>query len=284
MKTGLVVEGGGMKCAYSAGILDRFLDDGITFDECIGVSAGAGNTASFVAGQRGRNLRFFVEHPKDPRYMGMRHFFTKGSFFNIRYIYGDLSNSTGADPLDYACMQENSTEFWMTTTDAETGNACYFEKSEMAADDYRFIMAGCAIPALCRPIEINGRMYYDGGVADPIPLQKAFDDGCRKVVVLLENARTFVRQPQEMKPAYHFLLRKYPKMIEMIDNRHLRYRETLKWVSEMEKEGRIFIFAPPENTGVSTSTKDFDLLQKLYDTGIADYDSKREALLSYLED
>ena len=87
-----------------------------------------------------------------------------------------------------------------------------------------------------------------------------------------------------MKPAYHFLLRKYPKMIEMIDNRHLRYRNTLKWVYEMEKEGRIFIFAPPENTGVSTSTKDFDLLQKLYDKGIEDYNLKREELISYLED
>ncbi|HJJ86270.1 MAG TPA: patatin family protein, partial [Methanocorpusculum sp.] len=120
--------------------------------------------------------------------------------------------------------------------------------------------------------------------ADPIPLQKVFDDGCEKVVVILENPRTFVRQPQGMKPAYHFLLRKYPKMIEMIDNRHLRYRKTLKWVYEMEKEGRIFIFAPPENTGVSTSTKDFDLLQKLYDKGVEDYNLKREELISYLED
>jgi len=284
MKTGLVVEGGGMKCAYSAGILDRFMDDGITFDECIGVSAGAGNIASYVSGQQGRNLRFFVKHAFDPRYMGMRHFITKGSFFNLRYIYGELSNSDGADPLDYVSMQKNPAEFWMTATDAETGNARYFEKSEMAADDYRAIMAGCAIPALCRPIEIDGRMYFDGGVADPIPLQKAFDDGCEKVVVLLENARTFVRQPQGMRASYHFLLRRYPKMIEMIDNRHLRYRETLKWVYEMEREGKAFIFAPPENTGISTGTKDKALLQKLYDTGAADYTACRDALFAYLEE
>ncbi|HJJ65793.1 MAG TPA: patatin family protein, partial [Methanocorpusculum sp.] len=94
----------------------------------------------------------------------------------------------------------------------------------------------------------------------------------------------FVRSPQRMRQAYCAMLRKYPKIVEMIDERHLRYRETLKWVYEMEKEGRIFIFAPPENTGVSTSTKDFDLLQKLYDKGIEDYNLKREELISYLED
>lgn len=273
-----------MKCAYSAGILDRFLDDGITFDECIGVSAGAGNVASFVAGQRGRNLRFYVKHTQDPRYMGMRHFITKGSYFNLRYIYGDLSNATGDDPFFYARACENPAEFYLTTTDAKTGAARYFEKSEMAVNDYRVLMAGCAIPALCRPIEIDGREYFDGGVADPVPLQKAFDDGCSKVVLVLENPRTFVRQPQDMQAAYHFLLRKYPKMIEMIDNRHTRYRETLKWVYEMEREGRVFIFAPPEGTGVTTSTKDVALLQKLYDRGIADYDAQRDALLAYLEE
>ena len=127
-------------------------------------------------------------------------------------------------------------------------------------------------------------MYYDGGLADPVPLQKAFDDGCDKVVVLLENPRTFVRQPQKMASAYHFLLRKYPKMIEMIDDRHLRYRETLQRVYQMEQEGRVFIFAPPENTGVSTTTKDPELLQKLYTCGIADYDAQRAAMLSYLEE
>lgn len=284
MKTGLVVEGGGMKCAYSAGVLDRFLDDGITFDECIGVSAGAGNVASYVSGQRGRNLRFYVEHPQDSRYMGFRHFFTKGSFFNLRYIYGELSNATGGDPFFYARACENPAEFWLTTTNAETGDARYFSKTEMAVNDYRVLMAGCAIPALCRPIEIDGKQYFDGGVADPIPLQKAFDDGCRKVVLVLENPRTFIRPPQDMKAAYHFLLRKYPKMIEMIDNRHLRYRETLKWVYEMERQGKVFIFAPPEGTGVSTSTKDKDLLQKLYDRGIADYDAQKNALRSYLEE
>lgn len=194
------------------------------------------------------------------------------------------SNSTGADPFDFPAALANPASFYLITTDAETGIPRYFRKEEMAVNDYRILMAGSSIPALCCPVEIDGRMYYDGGLADPIPLQKAYDDGCEKVVLLLENPRTFVRPPQGMSAAYHFLLRKYPKMIEMIDDRHLRYRETLKWVYQMEREGKVFIFAPPENTGVSTTTKDSDLLQKLYNRGIADYDAQREAMLSYLEE
>ena len=100
-KSGLIVEGGGMKCAYSAGILDAFLDDNVTFDYCMGVSAGAANTASYLAGQRGRNLRFYIEHVKDPRYISIKNLIKTGSLFGLQYIYGTLTNSTGNDPLDY---------------------------------------------------------------------------------------------------------------------------------------------------------------------------------------
>ena len=100
MKTGLVVEGGGMKCAYSAGILDRFLDEHITFDYCIGVSAGSANTASYLAGQRGRNLRFYVDHLNEPGYMGVKNLLRTGQFFGLQYIYQTLTNSDGADPIE----------------------------------------------------------------------------------------------------------------------------------------------------------------------------------------
>lgn len=112
-KTGLIVEGGGMKCAYSAGILDRFLDDKITFDYCIGVSAGAANTLSYLAGQRGRNLRFYTVHLDDPRYLSVRSLLRTGNLFGLEYIYGTLTNSDGADPIDYDAIMKNPAEFYM---------------------------------------------------------------------------------------------------------------------------------------------------------------------------
>lgn len=282
MKTGLVVEGGGMKCAYSAGVIDGLLDDHITFDECIGVSSGSANTASFVAGQRGRNIRYYIEHPLDPKYCGAKQFIFHGSFFNLPYIFGTLTNEGGKDPLDYDAMMANPAEFLLVATDAETGEATYFSKHDMPRNDYRAIMASCAIPALGKPIEINGRKYFDGGVADSIPLQKAFDDGCDKVVVILENPRSFLRPPQKYKAIYHFLLRKYPVIADMVDTRYLRYRECLKWVYEMEKEGRIFVFTPPENSGITTSTVDIPKLKKLYADAFAGYQERRGELFRYL--
>lgn len=101
MKIGLVAEGGGMKCAYGAGILDRFLDDNIHFSYVIGVSAGSANTASYLAGQKGRNRRFYTDHINDPDYFGAKSFLRTGNLFNLRYIYADITNSTGKDPLNY---------------------------------------------------------------------------------------------------------------------------------------------------------------------------------------
>ena len=144
MKTGLVVEGGGMKCAYSAGILDRFLDEHITFDYCIGVSAGSANTASYLAGQRGRNLRFYVDHLNEPGYMGVKNLLRTGQFFGLQYIYQTLTNSDGADPIDYPAIVENPAEFELVATDAATGKPVYFTKDDMKQDDYRAIMASCA--------------------------------------------------------------------------------------------------------------------------------------------
>ncbi|HIY63860.1 MAG TPA: patatin family protein, partial [Candidatus Mediterraneibacter stercoripullorum] len=136
-KIGLVVEGGGMKCAYNAGILDAFLDRGITFDYCIGVSGGAGNVASFVAGQRGRNLRFFTDHIHSPKYFGIKSLLKTGNLFGLQYIYGELTNSAGKDPRDFAAIMKNPIKYEVVATNALTGKAKYFGKEDMKQDDYR---------------------------------------------------------------------------------------------------------------------------------------------------
>ena len=128
MKTGLIVEGGGMKCAYSAGVLDAFLDENITFDYCIGVSAGAANSASFLAGQRERNMRYYTEHVQDPRYISVRSLLKTGSLFGLQYIYGTMTNEGGKDPLDYDAYHNNPTETYLPATDAMTGLKMRYEE------------------------------------------------------------------------------------------------------------------------------------------------------------
>lgn len=281
-KTGLIVEGGGMKCAYSAGVLDAFLDEGIEFDYAIGVSAGSANTASFLAGQRGRNLRFYTDWIEDPDYFGFKSFVKNGNLFNLQHIYGDMTNSTGVDPIDFPAICSNPTEYWIVATDARTGKPAYFPKSAMKQDDYRCIMASCALPAACRPVFIDGRPYYDGGVTDAIPVGRALADGCDKIVAILSKPRGFVKKPEGMKFLYSILCRKYPKTIQALNNRHVMYASCQKKLYDLEKTGRAFIFAPSDPPKMSTYTMDRAVEQQLYDLGLKDFSSVKNQFKSFL--
>ncbi len=282
-KTGLVVEGGGMKCAYSAGILDRFLDDGITFDYCIGVSAGSANTASYLAGQRGRNLRFYTQHIHEEGYFGLDSYLKTGDLFGLHYIYATLTNSDGGDPLGMPEIKRNPAEFEVVATNARTGKAEYFDGKKMPQDDYRLIMASCALPAACQPVQFKNSYYYDGGVADSIPLQRAIDRGCTRSVVILSKPRDFVMEPQSARLFYTWKCREYPEIVKILNHRHLFYREQQKFIFEKEKEGSVFIYAPSRHLPMSTYAMNAEENQALYDLGLSDYDETREALLKFLE-
>lgn len=282
-KIGLVVEGGGMKCAYGAGILDRFLDDNIEFDYIIGVSAGSANAASFLARQRGRNKRFYTEYLDDPEYLGMKNYIENGQLFGLQYIYGTLSNADGRDPLDYDAIMANPAEFEAVATDAWTGRPVYFGKDQLTQDDYSIIMASSALPVMCKPVRINNRFYFDGGVSDAIPVKRAFEKGCDKVVVITSKPYDFVKNPEGARLVYKNKLKgKYPNMVKALDNRHLMYRRCSALMHECEKEGTAFIFAPSNPPKMSTYAKDKEIEEQLYNLGLADYDKLKDKLVEFL--
>lgn len=282
-KTGLVVEGGGMKCAYCAGVLDQFLENGITFDYCIGVSAGAASVASYLAGQKGRNLRFYTEYIDDPWYFGMRSFLKNGDLFNLKYIYGDLTNSGGRDPLDLEALKKNPAEYEIVATCAETGEGVYFSKDDLIQDDYRHVMASCAIPAVCRPVEIDGKHYYDGGLADSIPMQRALDRGCDKLVVIASKSRKFVKTPEKFRLMYTLMCRKYPKAVKALNDRYLTYRRQQKLMFDLEKAGTAFLFTPETDRKINTFTMDREVNQHMYDLGVQDFRRKQQKLAAFLK-
>ena len=282
MKTGLVVEGGGMKCAYSAGILDKFLDDDITFSYCIGVSAGAANTLSYLAGQRGRNLRFYTEHLRDPRYLSVRSLVHTGNLFGLQYIYGTLTNSD--DPLDYSAVMENPAEFYMPATDAATGRATYFSKYDIVRDDYRAVMASCALPGFCRPVKVGDRYYYDGGVADSIPIIRSLKTGHRKNVIIL--TRNFGYRKKEGTRGWELYVaafRKYPNLVRALVNRAKHYNQVLECIEKWEEEGSVFVIRP-EIPAVSRLEKDEEKLREFYQHGYDQMKANFEALQEFLKE
>ena len=177
---------------------------------------------------------------------------------------------------------KNPVKYQVVATNALTGEAEYFGKEDMKQDDYRPIMASSAIPAACRPVEINGIPYYDGGIADAIPVRHALEEGCDSLVVILSKQRDYVRKPQGMKFLYSRLCRKYPKIIEDIDRRHITYRENLQEVFDLEKEGKAFVFAPSEPIKVGTYSMNEETERKLYDLGMKDFADQQDVLQKFM--
>jgi predicted patatin/cPLA2 family phospholipase len=149
-KTGIVDVGGGFRGIYATGVLDYCMDNNVHFDLGIGVSAGSANLISYIAGQRGRNYQFYTEYALRKEYAGVKNFLFKKSFINLDYVYSTLSDSDGENPLDYPAAVANPMEFIAVATDAETGEAKYFDKSDMHQDDYSIMKASCAIPFVCQ--------------------------------------------------------------------------------------------------------------------------------------
>lgn len=283
-KTGLIVEGGGMKCAYSAGVLDAFIDHNINFDYVIGVSAGSANAASFLAGQRDRAHRFYTIHLKEPDYFGLRSFLKTGNLFGLDYIYGTLSNSDGADFLDYPAIMKNPSEFEVVATDAETGKATYFNKSDMAQDDYTIIRASSAIPAVCKPVTYRGRKYVDGGISDSLPLQHAFRDaGCDRIVVITSKNRDFVKTPEKNRFLYTLICHKYPNVVRALNHRHIMYTKEQKFMYEQEKKGRVYIFAPSQKLNMGTYTMNPETEEELYQMGLKDFHDQSQEFAAWLK-
>ena len=281
-KYGLIVEGGGMKCAYSAGILDCFIDEDISFDYVIGASAGSANAVSFLARQKYRNMRFYTDHISEPGYFGAKSFLKTGNLFGLEYIYGTLSNSTGTDPLDFPALMENPARFEAVTTSARTGKPVYFSKDEMAQDDYRIIMASSAIPAACRPVRIGSEKYFDGGVSDAIPVERALKRGCDKLVVIMSKTRDFVKEPEAHRKIYTVLCARYPNIIRALNNRHIMYSKCQKRAYELEKEGKAFIFAPSRSLPMGTYAMDPAANMEVYKLGLEDFKTEKERFMKFL--
>ncbi len=267
---GVIDVGGGMRDIYGAGVFDRFLDDRIWFDYCIGVSAGSANLSSYLAKQRGRTYRFYTNYSFRKEYMSWSNFRKTGSYFDFNYVYDNLSASHGEDPLDYNVVTSFHGKYVIVLTDALTGEAVYADGGKMELDKYDYIKASCSIPLVCKAREIDGREYYDGGVADPIPLDKAIEDGCDKIVLILTRPKNYRMQVGKENLAATLIKKKYPNTAEALIKRAERYNEAVDRAVQMEKAGTCIIIAPDDCCGVDTLTKDKEKLHLLYTKGYED--------------
>ena len=265
MRTAIIDVGGGMRGIYSAGVLDCCLDEKVTVDLAIGISAGSANLASFLAGQRGRNKQFFAEYTFRKDYMSLHNYLTKHSFLDMDYIYGTLSNSDGENPLDYPALMANPADFLVLECNARTGETRCFHKSDLGQDDYNIFKASCSIPGVCKPYFIDGIPYYDGALGDTIPLDLA--EGCDKIVLILTKPRDYLRTSKKDDALARMIRRKYPIAARQLRGRAERYNAGVAKAKEM---GNVLIVAPENTEGVDTLTRDKAAFLRLYDRGYTD--------------
>ncbi len=267
MKIGLIDVGGGLRGAFGAGVLDYCLDQNIVFDYAIGVSAGAANVASFLAGQRGRNYEFYTNYFQRWEYMSLKNLVHTGSYIGLDYIYSTLSDHDGDYPLDWSKIENNSSEMLVVATNADTGKPNYFHKSDMKQDQYDAIKASCCVPLVNRPYMIDNVPYYDGGLSDPVPYKKAFSDGCDKVVLILTRPVDFRRIPKNDKVIADLIKRHYPNASVAMKNRSILYNQSVDECQRLEKENKICILAPDDIGHMKTLTKDKESIIALYNKG-----------------
>ena len=275
---GVVDVGGGLRGIYGAGIYDCCLDKNIRFDCCIGVSAGSGNLCAFLSGQRGRNYRSYTEYAFRPAYMGFGQFLKTGSFINLSYIYGTISNSDGEDPLDFPALLRSGVPFITVVTNAVTGKPEYFTQDDLSQDNYTPVMCSSCVPVINKPVRFRNEFYYDGGISDPIPVEKAFSLGCDKVVVILTRPRDYYRKPDRDIFLSRFIQKKLPLAAKALRERSALYNAQLDLCKTYEKEGRVLLLAPESIEGMQTLTKDKGKLRRLYARGMRD----AEKLSSFL--
>ncbi len=279
-EAGLVLEGGGMRGVYTAGVLDALLDKEIIFSSIYGVSAGACHACSYASGQKGRAFRANVDYLDDPEYLSIRSLLKTGDIFGADFAYSKIPDVL--DPYDHEAFFKYPGKFYVVVTNVDTGQAEYLRVRDLRKHIW-MIRASASMPLVSRTIGIHGKLYLDGGVADSIPIRRSQQDGNQKNLVVLTRDIDYRKGPN---PAMKLVKLRYhgkTAFIEANENRHIRYNETLDYLREEEEAGRVFVIRPTEKVEVGRIEKDREKLTALYQRGYDDTMNAMDDLVSYLE-
>ena len=279
-QAGLVLEGGGMKGLYTAGVLDFFLDKGIVFSSVYGVSAGACNMCSYLSGQRGRALAVNIDYLDRRDYCSLESLLRTGDLFNVEMCYHRIPEEL--NPYDYEAFNQYIGRAFSVATNIVTGKPEYFRIRDMKKDIDK-IRASASLPLVSRNVKIGDGLYLDGGISDAIPLQRSILDGNSRNVVVMTKEVGYVRQPSTQLGLIRARYLKYPKVYELMKERHINYNGQQDFIQRQQKNGQAFVIRPQKPSDVGRVEKDVKKLKNLYRQGYNEAAACYEELLAYLE-
>lgn len=265
-RTGLVLEGGGMRGIFTVGVLDCFMDHGIRFPYTVGVSAGASNGISYISGQRGRSRFSNIDLLKHYNYIGWRHFLRGRGYIDLDYLFHVYPERYY--PFDYDTFFKATERFEMVVSNCLTGQAEYLEEKRDRDRLLAVCKASCTLPVLCPITYVDGVPMVDGGVCDAIPVRHALEQGCDRLVLVLTRNKGYRKADKDFYlPG--FIYHQYPALREQLRTRYRRYNETLDFIEQLEREGKAIVIRPEKPLRVGRTGHDPQALADLYDEGYA---------------
>ncbi|MBO4784770.1 MAG: patatin family protein [Lachnospiraceae bacterium] len=282
MKTGLILEGGGLRGSFSAGVLDVFIREGITFDYACGVSAGAGVLYNFIAGQEGRTKQVFL-CPREHSYYGFRELCRSGHFMNLNKLYGEMAFEE--PPFEFEKYFASETEVEVVATNCVTGKPEYLKDNGTIDSLFDCGRATGSLPFISGPYKIGDNYYMDGSVSDPVPIKRAIEKGCDRIIVVSTKAEGM--NPSNMKKYLPAMKVKYPRFKgfrDSIRNRIPLLLGQYEMMEEMAKEGTVLIFQPEGHWDVSHMEKDIEKIHALYDEGVREANVRLEEVKKFISE
>lgn len=280
-KTGLIMEGGAMRGMFTCGVTDVFLENNITFDGAIGVSAGAAFGCNYKSKQIGRAVRYNKNYCNDKRFASIRSLIKTGDLFGADFCYREIPEKL--DIWDYESFEKNPMEFYVTCTDVLTGKPVYHKCMTGKGDDLQWIRASASMPMVSNVVEIGENKLLDGGVADSIPLKYFESIGYNRNVVILTQPLDYIKGKNQALPLAKIMLRKYPNLIKAMAERHINYNETTKYIREKEENGEVFVIRPTEALNIGKMEKNPDELERVYQIGRKTATEHLEKIIAFLK-
>ncbi|WP_042150215.1 patatin family protein [Paucisalibacillus sp. EB02] len=277
---GLVLEGGGSRGVYTAGVLRYLMERDIYLPYIIGVSAGACNGSSYVSRQMDRNRAVNIDYIDHPDYLSFRNFIKKRQLFGMDFLFDSLPNEL--EPFDFESFYNAEEEFVVGVTDCMSGEPVFYKRGDYKKDILTVIRASSSLPLVAPVVPFDGRMLMDGGISDPIPIRQSEKDGNRKNVVILTRNRGYSKKPQSFGWYFRKKYRDYPGLLKAMENRHRIYNETLDYIFEEEIKGNVFVISPVERLDVGRIERNKDKLTALYNQGMEDVVKLSESLKEFL--
>lgn len=278
MKIGLVLEGGGMRTLFTAGVLDAFLDKDIKVDGVVGVSAGALFGVNYISGQKERSVRYNKKYSNEKEYMGFYSWITTGNAVNKDFAFYKIPFKL--DKFDEKEFEKAKVDFYVVMTNIETGKTEYVLIKDVFKQ-MEYFRATSALPFASKIIEIKGKKYLDGGISDSIPIDFCESLGYNKIIVVLTRPENNYKD-DKLNFLYKLVYRKYPNLVNRLVNMGKDYEVVLKKIKDLENKEKIFVIRPPEILKIGRLEKNKDKIQKVYDIGLNTGLKEIDNLLKYL--